>query len=124
MGVRLYPNTKNIRNLEILAGVPEGTHAKLKEIEDRINVSGAVDFRDSQKRDEALYKELYAPGNEDINTLHSFLLFGWGRFNLPANVEVEDPIVGSFNDEDSAKRVLNFNGIFADFKVYEGLYYC
>lgn len=124
MGIRLYPNTKNVRNLEILAGVPEGTHAKLKEIEDRIDVSGAVDFRDSQKREEALYKELYAPGNGDINTLHGFLLFGWGRFTVPADVEAKDPIGGSFNDEATAKRVLVANGIFADFKVYEGLHYC
>jgi hypothetical protein len=78
MGIYLHPTPKDSHNpviWETLAGVPAGTSAKLARLE------AAYPNRDeTNSSDEtAFYEILFA--SPDVNRLHSFKLFGWGRIN-------------------------------------------
>jgi hypothetical protein len=123
MGVRLYPNTKNPRNLEILAKVPEGTHEKLAALRVKYKVDDPnCNFIDMERRYEAFHSEVYAVGNEHLDDLEHFLLFGWGKFDLPYGVQL-DGLAGTFDDVETIKRVFLVNDINADPALCEGLHY-
>ncbi len=119
MGIRLYPNTKNVANLEILAGVPAGTAQKLTEIEARhpnrhgVNNWSAV---------EAFYDELYLKENSDVNAYQHFLLNGWGKFDHCGIVDSFDvECCGSENDAQKIRMLFALNGINADVSLCEGI---
>lgn len=124
MGVRLYPSTKNLRNLEVLCGVPEGTSELLSALETKHDVSGGKDFHEVQDRSEQFHKELYSEGNEHLNTLHGFLLYGWSRFGVPEGIVIDDPNAGHFEDIGVCLSILRYNGIPVDVELCEGLHYC
>lgn len=124
MGIRLYPSTKNPRNLEALCGVPEGTSELLTALEAKHNVAGATDFHDGQDRSDRLHTELFSSENEHLNTLHNFLLYGWSRFNMPDGMVIDDPYAGCFEDKATCLSILRHNGIPADVELCEGLHYC
>jgi len=73
MATRLYPLTKNKASIEKMAGVPEGTHAKLEEIESRY----------SEMRGDEFHHAIHADSN--VGALYNFILFGWGRVQWPIN---------------------------------------
>lgn len=73
MATRLYPLTKNKASIEKMAGVPEGTHAKLDEIESRY----------SEMRGDEFHHTIHADSN--VGALYNFILFGWGRVQWPIN---------------------------------------
>ena len=82
MATRIYPITNTPRNLEILAGVPEGTHAKLAEWEAANPEPNYMDQEASYER----WQKLQAI--EEFAQLDHFKTFGWGR------VDHRHPAVG------------------------------
>jgi len=78
MGIYLHPTPKDSQNpatWETLAGVPSGTSAKLARLE-----ASYPNRDETHSTDQAAFYEiLFATPN--LNRLHSFKLFGWGRIN-------------------------------------------
>ena len=118
MGVRLYPNTTDTVKLERLAQVPPGTKASLDRLEKKRQK--AVVETNFEEGSRAFYATLQDGEHEDENTLHNFLIFGWGKFR---NVLVEgakelwseqfDPDVGRVDGLVFAGLLLQANDISA-----------
>jgi hypothetical protein len=84
MATRLYPVAYSICSLEILAGVPEGTHARLRALEarhpNRLNSDAAwACWYKARERD------------LDVSKLDVFLTDGWGRVSK-AFIEIVESI--------------------------------
>jgi hypothetical protein len=98
MGVRLYPVGVADDVLEILAGVPEGTAARLKAL---------IDLR-STMNDDAWYDKLYE--DSDLHCLSSFDVFGWGKLTGPAfdfiRVNEWDENVGCASGRDALELLM------------------
>lgn len=95
MATRLYPMTKDPVKLELLAGVPAGTHAKLTELEAKYGTNY-----------DGLYGALYTVGNEDLLELNSFLLCGWGRLQCNVAQWGMDYVSGSTTDSGQVRCML------------------
>jgi hypothetical protein len=137
MGVRLYPNTKNVANLEKLAGVPEGTAARFAELDttfkvqkkvinDEFQLPTTTEERQGELRSQylALEERQWNAVNEDedIGQYDALLTFGFGKFSNPFSNDPDD-YAGHFEGEQVAV-VLKHNGINADAALCEGLHYC
>jgi hypothetical protein len=100
MSVRLYPADET--HVEALAGVPVGTAARLKAFEAQQETMGEDVWYDKLLED------------EQLNTLHNFSLYGWGRLNVNAYYYLQrkglDPICGEVTGED-ARKVLELQGV-------------
>jgi hypothetical protein len=108
MATRLYPSTTDDRNLEILAGVPEGTTLELAKIKAMEKTMNAYAWHD------LLYK------NEHAHALHSFKIFGWGRMQTDLSYS------GSTNDAKEVTQILTSQGIIPTpevLKCCEGLHW-
>lgn len=77
MGVRLYPKTEDRRELEILAGVPEGTAARL----DEVVLSSGGDMTAKY------YKTVH--NDPVLDALHCLKLHGYGKFTCPEAVDFD-----------------------------------
>ena len=120
MGVRLYPNTKNTRNLEILAGMPEGTHARLEALRASFQVDEAATFFERQDRYEKLWNAVHE--DDDLANLDGFLTFGWGKFD---GIGLANGYAGSLTDLAHCAMVLRANGIDAThIRLMEGIHWC
>ena len=69
MAIRLYPVPYSVRSLEILAGVPEGTHARLRALEAR------HPRRPNGQKPKSWYHALDRDPN--VGKLDTFLSDGW-----------------------------------------------
>jgi hypothetical protein len=95
MGTRLYPTTQNEAIIEILAGVPAGTHKALTKIrlDNRAEVEKlqreGVNYGDIQEIEYRQWKSL-----QEIPEGHldGFLTFGWGKFTREAYEEIRNNI--------------------------------
>lgn len=120
MGIRLYPNTTDPRKLEVLSQVSEGTYEKLMALEAKYNFGNpSGDFFTYQTRMEQFHEEVSA--NNDLNNLHGFLLFGWGKFN---GFGIAKDCSGSLQDRQQCETLLKQNDIQADVDLCEGLHWC
>jgi hypothetical protein len=117
MGTRLYPNTTDRAALEVLAGVPAGTHARMDEMAKR-HAEAKVDPFD-QEAGYAQWKERNDDG--PIGDLDAFLTFGWGKFR-PVDGIGED-CAGHEDNLDRAARLLRANGIGANVAMTGGLHW-
>lgn len=102
MAVRLYPNTEDSAVLEVLAGVPAGTHAALKAWERKY----PDDY--SYERWERLWED------RDRGKLEAFIHSGWGRLQASeALMEALglDPLVGSTQDPFVVRILLDEQGV-------------
>lgn len=92
MGTRLYPRTSNPAVLELLAGVPAGTHARLAVLDSKyeklrklissrlkgdLDEAEETDFIRHERLSYRRHKEIVR--DENLNSLHNLLLFGWGK---------------------------------------------
>jgi hypothetical protein len=115
MGVRLYPNTTDTVKLERLAQVPPGTKASLDRLEKKRQK--AVVETNFEEGSRAFYDTLQDGEHEHENTLHNFLIFGWGKFrnllldDYNTRVQEFDPNVGRV-DYPFAGLLLKANNIF------------
>jgi len=73
MSSRIFPVTNNPRNLEIIVGVPEGTHARLQQWEKDNPEPSMFD----QEAGFARFNKLQE--DKELADLDNFLTFGWGR---------------------------------------------
>lgn len=87
MGTRLYPKSRKENIVEILAGVPVGTHKNLTSIllENRRKVEDAqksgVDYGTIQEMEYQQWQNLHKTPE---GILDGFLTFGWGKFTREA----------------------------------------
>jgi hypothetical protein len=114
MGIRLYPNTQKVQSLEVLAGVPAGTAARLEAVKARhAEEAKAWAFKTLREREDAEYaqwKEKQADGH--IGTYDTFLVFGWGKFR--DHSEDAPGCAGSLSDPAAIARLLAANGLPTD----------
>jgi hypothetical protein len=82
MATRLYPQPYSTRSLEILAGVPEGTHKRLRALEEKHPNRRTSDAA-SRRWNKALEHDA------DLSRLDTFLSDGWGGINAEVLVLVE-----------------------------------
>lgn len=119
MGCRLYPMTKNVANLETLAGVPEGTHARLDAVKAKYNTNDpALTFFARQDLYEKQWHEVNACPH--MGQLDHFLTFGWGKFGDMHNI-TGGKYGGSETDLVRCTLLARSNGIEYDPAVCEGL---
>ena len=111
MAIRLYPDTTNVASIEVLAGVPAGTTARLEALERKYPEGGMTD-------PDALFEALFAKGSEDLNKLHNFHLYGWGKFD---SAGVANDCCGELKDLAQIKHLFAVNGISADPALCEGV---
>jgi hypothetical protein len=105
MGVRLYPATKKRRSLELLCNVPFGTYDKLDAL---VAEYGA---------EEAFYNAIYEDNRFNCNKLHTFLVFGWGKF-IPTEAVKGD--CGSTKVMDEIRDVMRINEIWVTLANLDG----
>lgn len=107
MGTRLYPQTKDPSKLEKLAGVLPGTSRLVpfkKELEKSfLKMREGATFTD-QNGDEwpvdAEYEFHSLFRNSDVDRYETFLLFGWGKFDLDLVPTDQDQCGGETTDRD------------------------
>ena len=95
MGTRIYPTTKNPAIIEILAGVPAGTHESLTRItlanerECSKAQDAGIDWGKIEEMKHHHWKELQEMPE---GLLDGFLTFGWGKFTREAYDEIRNNI--------------------------------
>ena len=118
MGVRLYPSTKNEASLEILAEVKPGTYKRLETLKAEIGLDKGGTFWENEDRYEKFHN--IVAKDRDLDDMHSFLLFGWGKFS---SAGVAEDYCGSLNDNEKIKTLFKRNGIQANIDLCEGVYW-
>jgi hypothetical protein len=119
MGVRLYPITRNVANLEKLCGVPEGTHARLEALKVKHGTeTPGLTFWEREGRYEALWNEVNA--DPHTATLDHFITFGWGKFGDMHDI-TGGTCGGSETDPVRATMLLRSNGLHPDLALCEGV---
>lgn len=108
MGIRLYPNCDTATR-ERLAGVPAGTWDRLQAFEAKCpKVDGPTMT--------AWYDRLFK--NSDLNTMHHFETFGWGRLTTEAIKFItkvqEFDYAGEITDPALAQGLIHAMGITAE----------
>ncbi len=106
MGIYVYPLTKDPVVIEQLAGVPQGTSARLRALEAQFP-HRLTDFAQEQALFDAVYLD------DDLESLWSFELSGWGRISAEffAAVGGEDGnYCGSESDPAVIARLLRLQG--------------
>lgn len=106
MGVRLYPSTKNESSLEILAEVKPGTYKRLEALKAEIGLDKGGTFWENEKRYEKFHNTIAK--DRDLDDMHSFLLFGWGKFH---SAGVAEDYCGSLKDNEKIKILFKRNHI-------------
>lgn len=130
MGTRLYPRTSNPAVLELLAGVPAGTHARLAVLDSKYEglrklisarPKGDTDQTDFIRHESLSYrrhKEIVR--DEDLHSLHNLLLFGWGKVRSavyallemhPDMLDGDDIYSGSCEDTGFCRDILARQGV-------------
>jgi hypothetical protein len=94
MGIRLYPQTENVEHLEILAGVPKGTTARLDALAETHGGRMSGGYYTAVHKDPVL------------NCLHWFQLFGYGKFFCPESVDFD---AHSTNDTQQMSDLIKVN---------------
>lgn len=121
MGVRIYPNTTDSSILEVLAGVPQGTMARLNQTREKhqqILADARERGEDTMEVDYQNWKEI----NDDphMAPLDDLRVFGWGKFtheafqvlkSNPDKWEGED-YDGSSKDTAFIEQLLEAQGVF------------
>lgn len=100
MGIRLYPMTTDASKLEILMGVPAGTHDRLMKIKAKFKPPKEATFAQQQQ----LIEQQWITINTDDNlaTLDAFLTYGWGKFQVPPELKQKcNDDSGSLTGEDA-----------------------
>jgi hypothetical protein len=118
MGVRLYPSTKNEASLEILAEVKPGTYKRLEALKQEIGLDKGGTFWENEERYEKFHN--IVAKDRDLDDMHSFLLFGWGKFH---SAGVAEDYCGSLNDRVKITILFHRNGIKANIDLCEGVYW-
>jgi hypothetical protein len=110
MATRLYPSTTNETSIEILAGVPAGTMAKLNAIK-----ASFPPYSD------ALFDAIHA-APFPVAKLDDFLTFGWGRVNYGTLEALGfDGCGDSTKDITMVRLILSAHEINVDPALVEGL---
>lgn len=113
MGTRLYPQTKDPSKLEQLAGVLPGTSRLVpfkKELEKSfLKMREGATFTDEDGderpvRAEYEFHSLFR--NSDVDRYETFLLFGWGKFDLDLVPDDQDQCGGETTDRDRMLAML------------------
>tara|TARA_R100001443_G_scaffold67246_1_gene76063 strand:+ start:224 stop:613 length:390 start_codon:yes stop_codon:yes gene_type:complete len=103
MGTRLYPESDNPRILEKLAGVRIGTIEKLKIVKD-----AQYSFENNPPKglhpDVIAYAFFTLMSDTQFDTLDTFLMSGWGKFDLDL-IKPYTP-AGGTSDPDLAEKLL------------------
>jgi len=111
MGIRLYPQTSDPSVLERLINVPEGTHARLKQLQTAFDdVFGLkkpdgpnyVSNPDSKEDDVEYLLHQVIEADLNLSKMKDFLIYGWGKFNLREN----DDCVGNIDPVKDAQHML------------------
>jgi hypothetical protein len=130
MGIRLYPNTKNVASLETICGVPAGTAARLEAVEARhAEELKPLAGKAPWERQDVEYRQ-WCEINDDaaLGDYHAFLLYGWGKFNDPHGVTVRDgerTCSGSVSDPVKVVLLLRPNGLDeTHLALMEGVHWC
>lgn len=114
MATRLYPNTRNPRVLEQLAGVPAHT-SKLLPVFDRIEVlAGRIDGLTRNRFDLGYKAFCLRHRFPAVARLKNFLMFGWGRFRAPNwywEVTKEERYAGSTDSFLEMLKLLRFQEV-------------
>jgi hypothetical protein len=117
MGIRLYPRTTNRAAVEKLAGVPAGTYDALDALRAAHNVDApGLDFFQREAAYEAFYDAKQA--SPDLDTLDSFILFGWGKVPSP-----HPEGFGTLEGIPEVAGLFSRHGINADATLTEGVYW-
>ena len=117
MGIRLYPITpenltpeQSVQCRETMAGVPAGTAQRLGEL-------SAKHGQHSGRYFEVIMQD------ENLDRLHSFDLFGWGKFRSPEGLDWD---AMTTSNKEMMTSVLELNGIHltdAQWSLLNGLYW-
>lgn len=84
MGTRLYPGEDcDVRTMEILAGVPEGTSARLKTFKKELE--GCLP---NSREEEAWYDKLFL--DAPLHTLENFEVYGWGKLGAAEYAYIDE----------------------------------
>jgi hypothetical protein len=124
MGTRIYPTTRNGNILEILAGVPAGTHASLT----KITLDNNAEVERLQREgldwvaiDEVKFQQWKKFQLLPEGGLDGFLTFGWGKFtnetyeiikgNIPAGEDEEWVWCGGTTDVGLIDSIMEAQGV-------------
>ena len=102
MGTRIYPTTRNESIIEILAGVPAGTHKKLTNtlLENQTACEKATnDGLSYDDIDTIKHYQRMALDSSPEGRLDGFLTFGWGKFTRES-FDIIKAHIPSDKDED------------------------
>lgn len=133
MGTRLYPRTRNPAVLELLAGVPAGTYARLAALDSKyeklrklisshlkgdLDDAEETDFIRHENLSYRRHKEIVR--DENLSSLHNLLLFGWGKVRSavyellekhPDMLDGDDIYSGSCEDTGFCRDILARQGV-------------
>ena len=124
MGTRLYPRTTNPASLEMLAGVPAGTHARYAALRlQHRQDDNTLAFAERMPHDDAFYAAILADG--ELETLNCFIHNGWGKFYMPEEFKDLDPYCAELTAE-QASLLWDYNPHLPplQYTLSEGIYYC
>ena len=111
MGILLYPQTSDASVLERLINVPEGTYARLQQLQTAfddvfgLKKPGGPDYVSNPDSNEVDVEYLlHQVINADLNLvkMKDFLIYGWGKFTLREN----DDYVGNIDPVKDAQHML------------------
>lgn len=119
MGMRLYPNTKNVEKLEKLAGVPAGTADRLAALRAKFPLLDDPKTGFFEREDE--YGRFYAAMSKDfdVRLYHHFILSGWGKVYSPDHQDENG--FGHVDDVESIQIIFDSAGITSDPALTEGV---
>ena len=110
MGTRLYPMTNDERKLERLANVAPGT-AKLARMKDSLFELFKQQQEDQNSNDQDIEYDWHCLfSGSDVDRYQSFLLFGWGKFDLDYVPKDQERYCGSTTDLDAMLGMLTSSG--------------
>ncbi len=118
MGIRLYPRTTNVNNLEKLAGVPAGTHSRLEALKAYwdMELKNCTNHYERHDVDYARYTAIH--DDPAMGRLDSFLTFGWGKFR---DLSAVPDYSGRLMNKRKIRDLFKVNGIQADPDLCEGV---
>lgn len=119
MGIRLYPRTNDVAKLEKLAGVPAGTHTRLKELQAAHKAPEGASYHEADAAYGRLFDAMSAEPN--VDRLDSFILSGWGKRYSPEHQDENG--YGHVDDVGVIARIFDMHGITADPALTEGVYW-
>ena len=122
MGTRLYPCTNDVSKLEKFAGVKPGTDRLLKMYKEAERLYTEAYESDPDQQD--IGYDFHCMQSDDLEKYNSFLLFGFGKFNLSAIDDrycVGNKVSGKTTHTKTALRLLETTSWFRFFEGGPGL---